>query len=143
MLAKRGDTERAEVAYGRGLEIDRDWVPAYVNLADLFRQTGRDDEGEKLLRAALGRLPDAAALHHSLGLLLVRERKLDAALGSLARAAELAPDDARFSYVYAVGLDSAGRKPEARDAVAAALRRMPGDPSLNALRAQLANDRER
>jgi predicted Zn-dependent protease len=83
-------------------------VPAYVNLADLMRAINRDGESEKILRAGIARQPKAAALHHSLGLLQVRQKNLPGALASLKRATELAPENTRYSYVYAVALHSSG-----------------------------------
>lgn len=73
-----------------------------------------------------------------MGLLEIRRKNLTAALPSLKRSVELAPQDARFSYVYAVALQSAGRIREARSVVEAGLKRAPGDPSLTALRSQMA-----
>ncbi len=140
-LAARGDRNAAEAAYRLALKIDPQWVPAYVNLADLLRASGRDPEGENVLRAGLRRAPNAAALHHSLGLLLVRQKKPEAALESLRRAAELAPDDARVAYVYAVALDSAGKRREATAVVDASLARAPADRALRSLAASLAAPR--
>jgi predicted CXXCH cytochrome family protein len=134
--AARGEAEAAERAYREALALAPGWVPAYVNLSDLYRRTGRDGEGAALLREGLARQPQAAALHHSLGLLLVRRKQLPEALAALRRASELAPDDTRFRYVYAVALDSAGKSREARAVVAAGLKRAPGDPGLNELRLQ-------
>lgn len=139
--AARGETDAAERAYREALALDPDWVPAYANLSDLYRQTGRDAQGERLLLEGLARQPEAAALHHSLGLLKVRERNLPAALASLKKAMELAPEDTRFRYVYAVALDSAGRAREARKVVEAGLRQAPGDPGLTELRAQWTSAR--
>jgi predicted CXXCH cytochrome family protein len=134
-----GDAEAAAREYRAALALDPDWVPAYANLADLLRQERRDDEGEQVLRKGLARVPDAAVLHHALGLLQVRRKNLPAALESLGRAAKLAPDDARFAYVWAVALEEAGRRQEARAAVDAALRRAPGDPALRQLRSELGD----
>lgn len=138
--ATRGESKEAEQSYREALIIDPDWLPAYANLADLYRQTNRDREGESLLREGLARQPKAAILHHSLGLLQVRRKNLTAALDSLKQALELAPDDARFSYVYAVALQSAGHAREARAIVETALTRTPGDLSLNELRSQLKKE---
>jgi Flp pilus assembly protein TadD/cytochrome c553 len=104
----RADTKKAEEAYRAALALDPGWVPAYVNLADLMRAINRDGESEKILRAGTARQPKAAALHHSLGLLQVRQKNLPGALESLKRATELAPENARYSYVYAVALHSSG-----------------------------------
>ena len=50
-----------------------------------------------------------------------------AALKELAVAAKLAPDNARYGYVYAVGLHSAGRRGEALAVLRAAEARHPYD----------------
>ena len=83
-------------------------MPAAVNLADLYRATGREGEGERVLREALGRDPRSAAAHHALGLLLVRRKQMPEALVELETAARLAPESARYGYVYAVGLHGTG-----------------------------------
>ena len=134
--AARGDAGRAEPAYRAALDLDPDWVPAWVNLADLRRQMRRDAEGEQVLRAGLARQPQAAALHHSLGLLQVREKKMPEALASLKRAADLAPAETRFTYVYAVALHEAGYTREALAVVENTLEHAPGDRPLRDLRAQ-------
>jgi predicted CXXCH cytochrome family protein len=102
-----------EAALRAALVLDPRFVPASVNLADLYRAAGRDAEGERVLRDALEQDPGSAAAHHALGLLLVRQNRLPAAMPELAAAARLAPESARYGYVYAVGLDGAGRRREA------------------------------
>jgi tetratricopeptide (TPR) repeat protein len=139
--AVQGQVDRAEHAYREALELDPNWIPAYVNLADLLRQAARDPEGEKVLRAGIARVPRAAALYHSLGLLQVRQKDLQAALASLRRAAELAPEETRYSYVYAVALHSAGRPREALAVADKALQRAPGNRALSELRMQLVGTR--
>ena len=59
-----------------------------------------------MLRAALAASPQDAGLHHALGLTLMRLKRPDEALSELRRAAELAPEQARYAYVYAVALHS-------------------------------------
>jgi len=103
-----GRASDAETEFKKALEIDPDFVPASVTLADLYRATGRDGDAEKILRAALTRQPDAGAVHHALGLWLVRAGRRDEALVELKRAAELAPASAHYSYVYAVAVAGTG-----------------------------------
>jgi tetratricopeptide (TPR) repeat protein len=136
--AARSEYADAEAAFREALMLNPEWVPGYANLADLYRQTGRDAEVETLLREGLARQPKSAALFHSLGLWQVRQKHLPAALASLKRAAELAPDEPRFAYVYAVALDSTGRRREARAVVETGLKRVPGDPALSQLRSHWA-----
>jgi Flp pilus assembly protein TadD len=45
-------------------------------------------------------------VQHALGLLLARRHEYAEALGLLRRAHELAPDDACYTYVYAIALNS-------------------------------------
>jgi predicted CXXCH cytochrome family protein len=107
--AEQGKTAQAESELNAALRLDPFFIPAYINLADVYRLQGRDAEGERILRLGLSRVPNSAALQHSLGLALVRLKRNGDALAALARASELAPQDARFAYVYAVALHSAGK----------------------------------
>lgn len=109
---QRGEAPEAERSLRAALRIDRQFVPAYVNLADLYRATQRETEAEALLREAIAVTP-AAALYESLGLSLVRQGRKDEALGWLARAVKAEPQQARHAYVYALALDDAGRRREA------------------------------
>jgi Flp pilus assembly protein TadD len=95
--------------------------------ADLYRQLGRDPEGEGVLRTAIAGSPLDAGLHHSLGLVLTRLKRPAEALAEFARAAELEPERVRYAYVYAVGLHSAGRAGEAMTVLKEILARHPGD----------------
>jgi predicted CXXCH cytochrome family protein len=110
---RQGHADAAMIAYQRALVLDPKFAGAYVNLADTYRQLGRDSEGERYLRQGLALLPDAADLHHALGLALIRKANHTAALSELAEAAKLAPDNARYAYVYAIGLNSAGNTKQA------------------------------
>jgi tetratricopeptide (TPR) repeat protein len=135
-----GDVAGAEQAFRGALEINPDWVPACANLADLLRATGRDQESEAVLRAGIARQPGAAALHHALGLCLVRQKRLDEALVELGNAAALAPDEARFALAHALGLEAAGRTREALAAAERGLARRPWDRELSELSARLRSE---
>jgi Flp pilus assembly protein TadD len=82
------------------------------------------------LREGLAAAPDDPALHHALGLLLVREKRLPEAVGELARAAELDPDNPRYAYVQALALQGAGQPKKALAALEAAHRRHPNNRDL-------------
>jgi predicted CXXCH cytochrome family protein len=126
-FAKRGHPLDAEAEYQAALQLSPQYAPAAANLADLYRRIGRDADGEHVLRAALVVSPQDAGLHHALGLTLVRLQRRDAALDELRRAAELDPGEARYAYVYAVALHSAGRDDEAAAVLRDNLARHPND----------------
>jgi len=126
---RRGNGLLADDHLMRAISADPTFVPAYFQLADLHRGRGDEARAEQVLRQALERNPDAALAHYGLGLSLVRQRKLDAALDELRRAADLEPEAARYGYVYAVALERAGRRPEALRTLDAVLRRHPYDVS--------------
>ena len=66
-----------------------------------------------MFRAAIAISPRAAAAHHALGLTLTRLKQQEAALPEFRSAAEFEPDAARYQYVYAVALHSAGQRDQA------------------------------
>jgi predicted CXXCH cytochrome family protein len=124
---RRGATAEAEAELKAALRLSRQYTPAAINLADLYRQLGRESDGEQVLRQAMARSQQDAGLHHALGLTLVRLKRLDEAIDELRLAAELAPEQPRYAYVHAVALNSAGRGGEAIPVLKDSLARHPDD----------------
>jgi predicted CXXCH cytochrome family protein len=129
-LMGRNRLAGAEAELRAGLKLDPTESALSVNLADLFRATNRDDLAVKTLTDSLALAPDNAAAHHALGLALVRGKNYPEALDHLAKANKLAPDDARFAYVYAVALKSLGNPEQSRAVLQGALQRHPWDAAL-------------
>ena len=113
LYAAQGKEEQAVAAYNTAIDLNRAYVPAYVNLADLYRAKGKEADADKVLRKAAGIVPDNAAIHHALGLSLVRQQRAGEGVEELRLASILSPDDARYVYVYAVALNSTGKQEEA------------------------------
>jgi tetratricopeptide (TPR) repeat protein len=133
-LAEIGDMANGETELKSAIRLDARFVPAYVNLADLYRGVGRDVDGERLLREGLTRTPGSAVLHYALGLVLTRLNRGDSALQEFDRAASLDPQNARFAYVHAVALHSAGKVDAAIAKLQSVLTLHPADGDvLNAL----------
>ena len=124
---RRGQGAEAEAEYQTALRLDPAFVPALVNLADLDRARGADDAGADLLRKAVALEPDNADAHHSLGLALVRQKNYAGALAELRKASELAPDSARYAYVYAIALNTTGVHQRAMELLEETHRRHPTD----------------
>lgn len=109
MHLQRGDIPAAEKELRDGLALMPDVSVLAVNLADLYRATGREAEGAAVLATFLVQNPEATAARHALGLSLVRQKKHTEALAQFRRAYEEEPGNPRYAYVYGVALQSAGQ----------------------------------
>ena len=115
----------AEIEFRAGLKLDPNSVALALNLADLYRAEGDEARVDATVRSALAKAPRDAALHHALGLSLIRRRDYASALEELRVATELEPADGRFAYVYAIALQSTGKGEIARSVLVAADGRRP------------------
>jgi tetratricopeptide (TPR) repeat protein len=125
--AAQGDLAAAERSLRHALKLAPRYLPAMLNLSDLYRATGRDDAGEVLLREALAAYPESADARHMLGLLYVRTDRTAASVALFREASQLAPDNAQYALVLALALERTGRKAEAVRVLQAAARRFPGN----------------
>jgi len=123
--ARLGNLPAAHTAYATAIELEPSFIPAYINVADLYRTEGREDQAEATLRQGIKIQPRIAELHHVLGLALVRQQRLPEAQKELALAAELQPKNARYAYVYAVALHARGDVKGAIRVLTAAQQRHP------------------
>ena len=109
------------------MRLSPQYAPAAINLADLYRQLGRDGDAENVLRTAIASSPQDAGLRHTLGLTLTRQKRPDEALSEFRVATELEPDRLRYAYVYAVALHTSGRVEESIKVLMENLARHPDD----------------
>jgi tetratricopeptide (TPR) repeat protein len=119
----------AEAEYAAALRLFPRAVPAYLNLADVYRAQGRDADAVETLRRGIAAAPDAPALHSALGLAYARVDRLGESVEELRRAATLGRRP-EYDYAYAVALHSAGRVADAIAVLDAALARAPNDREL-------------
>ena len=139
--ARRGDIAHAEQDLKAAIALDPLFVPAYVNLADIYRGQGREADAERVLRDGLKRSRNSAPLHHALGLTLVRAKRNAEALSELAKATKLDPANARFAYVHGVALHSAGRVDQAIATLVKASVAHPADTDILEALASFYRDR--
>lgn len=128
--AAQNDLVGAEQALLSARQLSPGYLPALLNLADVYRERGRDDMGESVLNDALGRYPDSAEVNHALGLLYVRTRRTPNAVFLFQRATRLAPDNPQFALVFSLSLIETGRPEQAVTALQDALVRFPDHPGL-------------
>lgn len=141
LRASMGDLDQAENDYRHAVRLSADFAPGYLNLADLYRFRGDEVRAASVLEAGLLQQPRDAALHHALGLAKVRGGDQEGALKSLGRATELAPEEARYAYVYGVGLNSAGQAGAAVRVLTGAHQRHPNDIQIMQTLALIERDR--
>lgn len=127
LYTQSGNIVEAEKAYRLATRLDKQFGPAYANLADLYRIQGMDQAAGKVLLDGIDASPGDAMLYHALGLLQVRSRQMDAALLSLKKAVEIEPETARYSYVYGVALNSTGKSGEALEVLEQSVKAHPRD----------------
>ena len=137
----RRDHDRAEASYRKAMTVEPAFIPAYLNLADLYREMDREAEGKQVLLEALKMASRSASAQHALGLLLVRTGQRRPALDHLARAAGLDPDNSRYAYVYGVALNSMGKSGQAVPVLEQALRSRLHDRDLLFALATIYRDR--
>jgi len=130
LYAVQGQSDSARAEYEKALELDRTFFPAAIALAQVLHAKGDEGAAEATLRKALVANASEGALHHALGLSLIRQRRTDEALPELAKGATLAPDDPRFVYVYAVALHDLGQPRQALEVMRGALTRFPNDANI-------------
>ncbi|MEH6637339.1 MAG: tetratricopeptide repeat protein, partial [Halioglobus sp.] len=123
----RGDMPAAEKAYREALYLNTQLIPAYLNLADLLRAQGRDEEARQLLLQALQFFPEHGATLHALGLLETRTGESVKALDYLKKAAALETVGTRHRFVYAIALHDLGQPREAIVQLQGLLRSVPGN----------------
>ena len=130
LYADQGNTRDAVAAYRTAIELQSRFVPAYVNLAQLYSSQGDEAASIQMLKQGLQKVTDSADLLHAYGLALVRNKDLPGALAALSRAAELVPRNARYSYVYAVALQSTGKQSDAIKVLETAYGKHPGNADI-------------
>jgi predicted CXXCH cytochrome family protein len=124
-LGARGDFPAAEAAYREAILINPQLLPARLNLADLLRGMGREEEARAQIHAALAVAPDSGDARHALGLLEARAGNGAAALENLAAAAAVETAGFRHRYVYAIALHDFGNVPEALETLRSLHRELP------------------
>ena len=136
----QADLASAERVLVEATQLNQNWLPGWVNLADLYRQTGRDAQAGPLLDEAVLRGADQPDVLLSKALWLVRQQQREAALPLLQQAWQLAPGQGQYAYVYAVALHSLDRSSDALKLLLDALPQHADAAQLRNLAMNIARD---
>lgn len=111
---QRGDAAAARVSYLKAIETDSKCVDAHVGLARLDLGVGRQKDAEKHLFDALKEVPDSPFALAALGQFHGDQGNWGQALDYYKQAMNVARDDKRYAFQYAVALAKSGQVEESR-----------------------------
>lgn len=125
--AAQGDLNSAQEALLHAIELSPGYLPALVNLSDVYRAQDRDDLGEIVLNGALQMYPESGDVNYALGILYVRTGRIQQSVNLFDSARSLAPDNPQYIYLYAVAIAEVGRLAEAISILEGAQQNFPND----------------
>jgi len=129
--SSHGDYAAAEQQYRQSLNQDPSFTPALINLTELLRQTGRENEALMLLEKAAAKEGNVDPMvYHALGLAQIRQGKTKEAVLSLEKAKNADRRNPRYAYVYLVALNSMGQTDKAYRELKNSVRRHRYDANL-------------
>ena len=121
LIHENGRTDQAEYVLLRVLNDSPDYLPAYVELADMYIGVSRFEDARNVLRMAHNVAPEDAVIANNLGVLLPREGSYAEASAAFAAAAAQDPSEARYHANLAVSHAMQGNYDGAFSAWAAVL----------------------
>jgi len=113
VLAAQGRDDQCELVLYKLIGEHPDFMPAYVELAELCMRNDRVDDAVEVLTVGVERAPEDVVLHNDLGMALLVSGDYEAALRRFREAAALDPQDARARSNAGTALGMLGRYDEA------------------------------
>ncbi|WP_232012675.1 tetratricopeptide repeat protein [Vibrio aphrogenes] len=105
--------DEAEQHFKKSIEIEPIFIPAYVNLADVYRQKRQEQKAQDILVQALNIAPENASIYYAQAMSYVRNKQKPLAIPTLEKAIQLAPDNVDYRYTYSLLLKDQGQKEKA------------------------------
>lgn len=121
LINENGRFDQAEFVLTRIINDAPDYLPAYVELADLYIERGRFGDAIATLQGARTVAPNDAVIANNLGVLMLREKNLPGAATAFRSAVENDPEEARYHANLAVSLAMQGHYEQAYAAWASVL----------------------
>lgn len=139
LYSNLGKQELVKQSYLDALRIEPSYIPALLNLADIYRAQGEEEKAQRLLKKAVTVGPDNPIAQHTYGLHLVRKKQYALALEHLNIAASLKGTHPRYVYVYAIALNSTKKSKKAIEYLQEEVKKWPNQYELLSLLIDLMN----
>jgi tetratricopeptide (TPR) repeat protein len=136
LALKLNKATEAVTHYETAIRIEPIFMPAYLSLADLYRQWGNEEQALKILNNALIINANAADVHYNMAMSLIRSQQKVKALNSLKKATQNAPNNASYFYTFGLLLQDQNKKIAAIQAFNQAFSLTPNNPDISYTLAQ-------
>ncbi|MGB2078507.1 MAG: tetratricopeptide repeat protein [Vibrio sp.] len=124
------ELDKAEQHFKQAIEVEPIYVPAYVNLADVYRRQKLEKNAQEVLRQGIKIAPDNASLHYALAMSYVRDGQKPKAVGALKSATDYAPQNVNYLYTYSLLLKDQGQTDLEIEALKKAYQAAPQNPDM-------------
>jgi tetratricopeptide (TPR) repeat protein len=136
LALKLNKANEAVTHYETAIRIEPIFMPAYLSLADLYRQWGNEEQALNILNNALTINANAADVHYNIAMSLIRSQQKVKALNSLKKATQHAPNNANYFYTLGLLLQEQNKKTAAIQAFTQAFSLTPNNPEISYILAQ-------
>ncbi len=113
LYQKQNQPQKVEASYLNAIRIDPRFVPARINLAEFYFQSGRVNEAAPILEEGVNLQPNDGYAHEALGRFLIRTKQYGPGMERIARAVELLPERGDLRYFLGIGLNQTASYQEA------------------------------
>lgn len=132
-----GEPKAAEKHFKTAIDIEPIFIPAYVNLADLYRQQKDEASAQQVLKQGLAINDESASLHYALAMSLIRGGDKQGALSHLEISANSPDTSSNYIYTYALLLQDLGQTDKALSSLEKAFKMTPNNPDISYTLSQL------
>ncbi|WNO11435.1 multiheme c-type cytochrome [Teredinibacter sp. KSP-S5-2] len=126
-----GHPKNAEKHYRKAIEVEPAFIPAYVNLADLYREWQNENQVQDILSRALTKQPKADSVLYAMAMSFVRSGNKEKAVKYLQSAANGAEPNPSIVYTYALLLQDIGNRDASIEQFQRAYTLNPSNPDIN------------
>lgn len=135
--ARKGMLNNAVAEFNKIIDINSDFVPAYLNLANIYLLTGKPDISEILYNTSLKIAPDSADAHFGLGNSYAMSGNHSSALGEFESIIKSYPDKMSLFISMIKSYMAMGNYEKAKEVITNALSIEPENAKVRSLLAKL------